>query len=263
MIDKVLDNLRKDDGSPLAPSTIKNFKTKISSVFNFAVRRNLLDFSPIPKTKKRKSTRKKVDRVNLPTESQMQDILKYSKEFDARRSQDTLLLYPLFLLAVSTGLRLGELLDIDKVQDIDLETNTIDVNSQVTIEGSGMPLKTKSSARRIYVQPDILRAVLKASPRSDKTTKLFLSYGRQVTYREASLKIYRFFCKTPKVVEGFTFHCFRHYHATYLLMHGVNVKEVSKRLGHSSITTTLDQYAHWIPEMDASAANTIGTSFIL
>ena len=66
-----------------------------------------------------------------------------------------------------------------------------------------------------------------------------------------------------EVPKGFTFHCFRHYHDTYLLMQGVNVKEVSKRLGHSSITTTLDLYAHWVPEMDASATNTIGTKFIL
>ena len=52
------------------------------------------------------------------------------------------------------------------------------------------------------------------------------------------------------------------YHATYLLLNGINVKEVSKRLGHSSISTTLELYAHWIPEMDESAANTIGKGFI-
>ena len=38
---------------------------------------------------------------------------------------------------------------------------------------------------------------------------------------------------------------------------------MSKRLGHSSITTALDLYAHWVPEMDSSAANTIGTKFII
>ena len=46
-------------------------------------------------------------------------------------------------------------------------------------------------------------------------------------------------------------------------MQGVNVKEVSKRLGHSSITTTLDLYAHGVPEMNASATNTVGTKLIL
>ena len=79
----------------------------------------------------------------------------------------------------------------------------------------------------------------------------------------ASMKVFKFISQSLEVHEGFTFHCFRHYHATYLLMQCVSVKEVSKSLCHSSITTTIDLYAHWVPEMDASDANTIGTKFIL
>ena len=48
----------------------------------------------------------------------------------------------------TTGERLGELLDSDKVQDINLETNTITIDTQLTIEGSGRPLNT---TRRIFV----------------------------------------------------------------------------------------------------------------
>lgn len=263
MIDNLLDSLKKANGEPLSPTTIKNHRGRLNAVFSFAIQRDMLDVSPIPKTKKRRTQQMKVDKVTLPTETQMQRILKEAKEFDRGTPEGNFRLYPLFLLAVSTGMRLGELLDIDRVHDIDEETNTIDINSQLTREGSGQPLKTQASTRRIFVQPEVLKAVLEETPRSDKTTKLFVSHGRQVTYLTVSMKVHKFIHQSLEVPKGFTFHCFRHYHATYLLLHGINVKEVSKRLGHSSIATTLDLYAHWVPEMDASAANTIGTKFII
>ena len=43
-------------------------------------------------------------------------------------------------------------------------------------------------------------------------------------------------------------HNLRHTFATHLLMAGVNVIYVSKQLGHSRVSMTLDIYAHWIPE---------------
>jgi integrase len=47
----------------------------------------------------------------------------------------------------------------------------------------------------------------------------------------------------------------RHTHATMLLQAGVNPKVVSERLGHASITLTLDVYAHVLPTMQQGAAD--------
>ena len=57
----------------------------------------------------------------------------------------------------TTGARLGELLDSDRAQDINIETHTINIDTQVTMDGSWRPLKT---TRRIFVQPEVLMAVL-------------------------------------------------------------------------------------------------------
>lgn len=54
--------------------------------------------------------------------------------------------------------------------------------------------------------------------------------------------------------KGFTFHDLRHTHATWLLMHGVDLKTVSERLGHADEATTLRTYAHVLPGRDAWAA---------
>ena len=49
-------------------------------------------------------------------------------------------------------------------------------------------------------------------------------------------------------------HDLRHAAATMLLQAGVHPKVVSERLGHSTITLTLDTYSHVVPGLDADAA---------
>lgn len=263
MIDEVLDNLRKSNGKKMSSATIRNLRGRLSSVFNFAIERNLLERSPMKGTRERPKALRRVNTVLIPSEEQIKAVLEEAKRLDEVKDDGTIRLYPLFLLAVSTGMRIGEILDIDREADIDLTRNTIDINSQLTRTGANKPLKTATSYRVIYVQPDILRTVLKLAPKSDKTTKLWVAHGKQVTNQAAGMKVHKFLNSSLNLPEGFTFHCFRHYHATQLLLKGINVKEVSKRLGHASIQTTLDIYAHWLPEMDETAANTVDTSLIL
>ena len=55
-----------------------------------------------------------------------------------------------------------------------------------------------------------------------------------------------------------TFHDLRHTHATWLLESGVDLKTVSQRLGHSSITVTADIYAHVTRRMQEEAMDKLG-----
>ena len=56
-------------------------------------------------------------------------------------------------------------------------------------------------------------------------------------------------------------HELRHTSATLLLGNGVDVKTVQHRLGHSSSSLTLDQYAHAIPANDRTAADLMGAIY--
>ena len=58
-------------------------------------------------------------------------------------------------------------------------------------------------------------------------------------------------------VKRISFHGLRHTHATHFLAGGENIKAVSERLGHASITITLQTYAHVLPKMQRQAALTI------
>ena len=54
-------------------------------------------------------------------------------------------------------------------------------------------------------------------------------------------------------LNGVTLHQLRHTHATLLLRQGVHPKVVQERLGHSTISTTLDIYSHVTPTMQREA----------
>ena len=53
------------------------------------------------------------------------------------------------------------------------------------------------------------------------------------------------------------FHDLRHSHATQLLLAGVHPKIAQERLGHATITTTLDLYSHVTETMQSDAAEKI------
>ncbi|MGB6740529.1 MAG: tyrosine-type recombinase/integrase, partial [Candidatus Cybelea sp.] len=57
------------------------------------------------------------------------------------------------------------------------------------------------------------------------------------------------------------FHTLRHTCAVQLLRANVNPKAVQQRLGHASITLTMDTYAAWVPSLQAKAAEAMGDMF--
>ena len=248
MIDGILDDRKKS----IKASTLRLYRRLLSALFNWALHKKYIKESPMSDTKKRPVGQLKVNRVLIPTDEQLKKMLEEVKEWDKKYPRGAHL-YPLFLLAISTGMRFGELLGVSK-EDIDMTSGVIDINKQSTPWSRNANLKTTSSYRRIFVQHKVLEEVIKATGGE---------LWRNFSYAAVMHRVDVFFGTCSNRPQGFTFHCFRHYHATKLLVSGISVKEVSKRLGHSSIKTTLDLYAHGVPEMDKKAANIIGSAFIL
>jgi hypothetical protein len=63
--------------------------------------------------------------------------------------------------------------------------------------------------------------------------------------------------RSPGESSYLSVHGLRHSWATLALQAGVHPKIVQERLGHSTISITLDVYSHVNPAMDADAANTV------
>jgi len=64
-----------------------------------------------------------------------------------------------------------------------------------------------------------------------------------------------------KDVPRVRFHDLRHSHATQLLLAGVHPKVAQERLGHSTISTTMDLYSHVTDTMQGEAAAKLDTAF--
>ena len=173
----------------------------------------------------------------------------------------------LYILAVHTGLRQGELLGL-KWDDVDLEDGTLQVRRALTTAKGGPVLaapKTKGSRRSVKLTQSAIEALKSHLKRQlgeiDRAGSLWQENGlifasesgapldrRTVTSHRFKPLLKR--AGLPSV----RFHDLRHTCATLLLTRNVNPKIVSEMLGHSTIAITLDTYSHVLPNMRDQAA---------
>ena len=179
--------------------------------------------------------------------------------------------YIAYLLALTTGMRKGEVLGL-RWQDIDFNNHTLSVRQAVTKKaGIGYKLgklKTDGSQRNISLFKHVIEELKK-----HRKEQMAYKMEHRKTYKDQDLVTatstgsfvqYRNFYKVwePVMIESglkfIRFHDFRHTHASLMLKQGVHPKIVQERLGHSSITVTLDLYSHVLPNMQKSAAEQFG-----
>ena len=178
----------------------------------------------------------------------------------------------LYVVAVSTGIRRGELLGL-RWRDVDLDHATLHVRttlqrSRKTGEFVWKEPKTRKSRRQIAMTEQAVEA-LRTHRRRQAEDRLLVGPAWQdqdVVFAnaigaplDAAGVYHRFlrFCRAqglPRV----RFHDLRHTCATLLLSARVNPKVVSEMLGHATVAITLDIYSHVIPDMQQDAAAVMG-----
>lgn len=110
--------------------------------------------------------------------------------------------------------------------------------------------KTESSNRVIKVNSKLL-GYLK-DLKANGTTMVFQNVLGTIPTSPALNKCLRSIMKECGIKkQGFHFHSLRHVHVAYLLGKGVDIYAISKRLGHSNITVTLNAYSYLIEEYKA------------
>ena len=176
----------------------------------------------------------------------------------------------LYVLAVTTGLRQGELLGL-KWDDIDLEVGTLQVRRTLTTAKGGPVLsapKTKGSRRTVRLSHTALEALRSHLERQleeiDRVGDLWRENGLIFASESGSphsrqhVTAHRFKPLLRRAgLPEIRFHDLRHTCATLLLSKNVNPKVVSEMLGHASIAITLDTYSHVLPTMQESAAKSM------
>jgi integrase len=173
----------------------------------------------------------------------------------------------LYVLAVTTGMRQGELLGLGW-EDVDPEAGTVRVRRTLTLAKGGPRLtepKTKGSRRSIRLTASAVEALVRHRVRQDSEGAaaggkwndwdLVFCTRRGTPIRRDNLhdKHWKPLLKRSGLPDT-RFHDLRHTCATILLTKGVHPKIISEMLGHSSIAITLDTYSHVIPGMQEAAA---------
>lgn len=193
----------------------------------------------------------------------------------------------LFRVAVYSGCRIGELLALTW-KDIDFKTNTLYIKQSVGYAESrgGQYIKdpkTDSSYRSVTIEHSeiLMLQELRAEQKMhmlelgsawkgnrDNTDDnlVFTSYdGRMINKSSPNKMLNRIVqnhnanAPKDKQLPHISCHDLRHTHATLLVADNTtDIKTISARLGHKNISTTLNIYAHALPENDVEASATVG-----
>ncbi len=163
-------------------------------------------------------------------------------------------------LAAYTGLRAGEICAL-RVGRVDLPKRRITIAESVTeVQGLGLHFsEPKTYERRSVTLPGFLAEKiathLNGRP-ADPGAFVFTSpEGSTLNHKN----FYRRHFKPATVAAGLPpgprFHDLRHTCAALCIALGAHPKAIQERLGHSSITVTLDRYGHLFPKLDETLTN--------
>ena len=175
--------------------------------------------------------------------------------------------FALYHLSLTTGMRIAELLGL-KWQDLDWDRQTIKVKRQLKKKPKGEfyfdSPKTKAGLRTLTIGPSTISS-LRSYHHEHHQKKMGFSpewrnWDLLFTEEDGSPIRHRKLYKRFKVIlqkaglPDIRIHDLRHTAATQMLINGVDILTVSKRLGHSKSSVTLDIYGHMIPGVQEKAA---------
>ena len=168
---------------------------------------------------------------------------------------------PMFYLELTTGLRRGELTAL-LWTDLDVESRTLTVSKSAgRLKGEVRVTqpKTANSVRTIILPKETVDLLVQEHAKHPDNPVMFPSpvtgkmYGPDCVGRP-----HKTLMKKAGLTENVTLHGLRHTYATLAIQNGVDVKTVSKILGHYSAGFTLDTYTHVTGEMQKEAADRMG-----
>jgi integrase len=166
-----------------------------------------------------------------------------------------------FYTELTTGLRRGEICGL-KWSDFNEKGGTLAIQRSVSAKtGGGVYIgetKTDTGKRVIYL-PESTVKLLKARKKQALTEWVFPNPYRPedpMLPNGAYHKLKRILKSAD--LPSIRFHDLRHTFATHALTSGVDAKTLSKILGHTNASFTLDTYTHVTSDMQERAANIVG-----
>ncbi len=182
-------------------------------------------------------------------------------------------LQALYVLAVTTGLRQGELLGL-RWRDVDLEQRVVRVRQQLTRTRTGRSFTTPKNGkgRNVALTDFAVEALEDHRQRQidekreigslwEDTGLVFTSViGTPVDVGNLTNHSFRPLLERASLPR-IRFHDLRHTFATLFLSNGTHPKIVQEMLGHANISMTMDTYSHVLPNMQGEAVRAMDSFF--
>jgi integrase len=249
----------------LSPKTVHYTNMVLSKALKHAVSQRLIPSNPCDHVQKPKRNRKEMHAMNE------QEVLLFLEAAQGSR------FYVYFSLLLATGLRPAEGLAL-KWQDFDAIRRTLTVVRALEYVSGKVyfkETKTSRSRRTINLHDETVNLLLEYRQRSTRDSDLIFASDEGTPLSNSNM-LNRYFkpcllkaglakealsAKGKRViVSQFRLYDLRHTHATMLLKANVNPKVVSERLGHASVSLTLDTYSHVLPTIQESAVEALGAA---
>lgn len=141
------------------------------------------------------------------------------------------------------GTRPGEAMAL---QFRDIHGDYVEINKTITSHcGREFDFpKTVSSVRMIKIHKKLKKRLLKLKKMYIGCCDDYFVFGGLKPLAPTSINRYKKKACSRSGIRPITLHQFRHSHATLLVSNGILINEVSRRLGHSNVSTTLNVYTH-------------------
>jgi integrase len=256
---QLLKDGRKDGNGGLSPRTVILVHSTIHKALATAVKQRLLQRNPADDAERPGQAHRPEMRVW--TAAQLRSFLDHVRDDP---------LGPAITLAATTGLRRGEVLGL-RWGRVDLDAGRVSIaETLVTVdyEVQASTPKTARSRRTVALDAGTVQ-VLHTQRARQLAQRLELGLGRPgaddyVFSQPDGSPIHPngFSDRFDRLVSAsglprLTVHGLRHTWASLALQAGIPAKVVADRLGHSSISVTLDTYSHLLPGLQEDAANRV------
>ncbi|MCH1617772.1 tyrosine-type recombinase/integrase [Streptococcus gallolyticus] len=246
----------QNSDNPLSTNAINKIMILLKKIFDVGLRKGYYTTNPVKLLKK------------LPIEKTKMQFwtVKEFQQFLTLFEPEEYNIKLLFTLLFFSGLRLGEALALTW-QDIDFSTNTIHITKSVYVNKGVSYIsstKTKAGTRRIIINKKLSQELqywqqqqkhlLEQFTSDSMSLQVFQSSPIMIT-KNSIEKQYKKILERDATLKKIRIHDFRHSHASLLINQGEDYLVVKERLGHASITTTIDTYSHLYPSKQKDLAD--------
>jgi len=247
-------------GQELSRNTIRNTLCVIRGLFNYAIEEGLLESNPAARLGRFTRTAKTAETKGVAlTAKEVQQFLNASHEVCPDY-------HALFLMAVRTGLRRGELVAL-QWGDVQLGGDDEDANRFILVRHNYVRREhttTKSKkARRVDLSRELRRVLVELRDKrlleaylkgkSDISDELVFRSPEGVILDPDNLYHRVFLPVLAKAgIRKIRLHDLRHTFGSLLLQNGASIVYVREQMGHSSIQVTVDTYGHLMPGANIS-----------